>query len=446
MILSPLPPLQLPVPRLGRRGFLAGCAASGLVGIGPARADLQITLSGGDFKPMPIAIADFAGDAQGAQVAGVITNNLTRSGIFSPLERARHPEQPGFDAAPNFAAWQAAGAQALVTGRISRDGGRLKAEFRLWDISAGQQSVGQQYVTDPGAWRRVGHLISDAVYSKVTGEKGFFDTRIVFVDESGPKDKRRKRLAIMDQDGANFKALSTGDTLALTPRFSPSSQEITYMSFSDGAEPRVYLVDIQGGKREAVGNFPGMSFSPRFSPDGNSIIMSLQQGGNSNIYVMDLNSQQTRRLTNTAAIDTSPSYAPDGARIVFESDRGGGQQIYVMDAGGGGQKRISFGDGRYGTPVWSPKGDYIAFTKQKAGSFAIGIMKPDGSGERILTEGFHNEGPTWAPNGRYLMYFSEAGAGPKLSMIDLSGRVKVAVPTPGFASDPAWSPLLSETR
>ncbi|HRK25585.1 MAG TPA: Tol-Pal system beta propeller repeat protein TolB [Beijerinckiaceae bacterium] len=438
LVQMPLAPLLLP-----RRRFLAGAAAFGMFGASAARAELQITLSGGDFKPMPIAIAEFGGEAQ---VASVIANNLTRSGLFALLDKARHPEKPAFDAQPNFPAWQAAGVQALVTGRALRDGNRIRAEFRLWDIGAGAQSVGQQYSTDANAWRRVGHMISDAIYSKVTGEKGFFDTRIVYVDESGPKNNRKKRLAIMDQDGANHKILSTGDALALTPRFSPSSQEITYMSFVDGAEPRVFLVNLQSGKREAVGNFPGMSFSPRFSPDGNSVIMSLQQGGNANIYVMSLNSQEMRRLTNTAAIDTGPSFSPDGGRIVFESDRGGGQQIYIMDASGGGQKRISFGEGRYGTPVWSPKGDYIAFTRQKGGSFAIGIMKPDGSGERILTEGFHNEGPTWAPNGRYLMYFSDQGGGPKLTMVDISGRVKVPVPTPGFGSDPAWSPLLGETK
>ena len=444
--MSPIITTPLPFLSPTRRRFIGGLAAAGLASGTPARAELQITLSGADFKPMPIAIADFTNETGGNQVSAIVTNNLTRSGIFSPLDKARHPEKPNFDTAPNFGAWQSAGVQGLVTGRVTKDGNRIKAEFRLWDVATGQQSVGQQYVTDGGAWRRVGHLISDAVYSKVTGEKGFFDTRIVFVSESGPKERRVKRLAIMDQDGANYKVLSTGDSMALTPRFSPSSQEIAYMSFSDGAEPRVFIVDLQGGKRESVGNFPGMSFSPRFSPDGNSIVMSLQQGGNSNIHIMDLNSQQIRRLTNTAAIDTGPSFSPDGGRIVFESDRGGGQQIYVMDAAGGGQKRISFGDGRYGTPVWSPKGDYIAFTKQKGGTFAIGIMKPDGSGERILTEGYHNEGPTWAPNGRYLMYFSEGGPGPKLTMVDISGRVKVSVPTPGFASDPAWSPLLGETR
>ena len=437
---APLPPLAL-----DRRSLLLGAGAVSLLGTRAARAELQITLSGGDFKPMPIAIAEFGGE-QGAQVAGVIANNLTRCGLFQVLPKDKHPEKPSFDAAPNFSAWQGANVQALVTGRVAREGNRLKAEFRLWDISAGAQSVGQQYFTDPNAWRRTAHLISDAVYSKVTGEKGFFDTRIVFVAESGPKDKRVKRLAIMDQDGAGYKALSTGDALAMTPRFSPSSQEITYMSFQDGSDPRVYIVDLQGGKRESVGNFPGMSFSPRFSPDGNSIVMSLQQGSNANIYQMNLNNSQMKRLTNTAAIDTGPSFAPDGSRIAFESDRGGGQQIYVMDSAGGGQKRISFGEGRYSTPVWSPKGDYIAFTKQKSGSFAIGIMKPDGSGERILTEGFHNEGPTWAPNGRYLMFFSDQGGGPKITMVDVTGRVKISVPTPGYASDPAWSPLLSETQ
>lgn len=441
MLIAPLPPIV--TTGISRRSLLVGAAS--LAATTTAHAELFITLSGGDFKPMPVAIADFSGD-QGVQVANIIGNNLTRSGLFSTLPRDKHPEKPGFDEAPDFSAWKAANVQGLVTGRVSREGARLKAEFRLWDIGAGAQSVGQQYFTDPAAWRRVGHLISDSVFSKVTGEKGFFDTRIVFVDESGPKEKRRKRLAIMDQDGANFKALSSGEGLALTPRFSPSSQEITYMAMVEGTDPRVYIVDLQGGKREAVGNFPGMSFSPRFSPDGNSIVMSLQQGSNANIYQMNLNSNQMKRLTNTAAIDTGPSFSPDGSRIAFESDRGGGQQIYTMDASGGGQKRISFGDGRYGTPVWSPKGDYIAFTKQKGGTFSIGIMKPDGSGERILTEGFHNEGPTWAPNGRYLMYFSDQGGGPKMSMVDVTGRVKIAVPTPGYASDPAWSPLLSETQ
>ncbi len=414
-----------------------------------AYAELNITLSGGNFQPMPIAVVDFGGDPQGVQISAVITNNLKRSGIFSPLDRTKFPEANlDFDSSPNFAAWKSTGVQAVLTGRVTREGGKLKAEFRLWDVTSGEQVIGQQYFTDPLSWRRVSHIISDAVYSKITGEKGFFDTRIVYVDETGPKEKRRKRLAIIDQDGANFKALTGGDNLVVTPRFSPNSQDVAYMSFADGSEPRVYVLDVATGRREVVGTFQGMSFSPRFSPDGEKVVMSLQQGGNSNIYVMGIGSKTTTRLTSTSAIDTSPSYAPDGRQIVFESDRGGGQQIYLMGSDGSGQKRLSFGSGSYSTPVWSPKGDLIAFTKQSGGTFAIGVMKSDGSGEKILAEGFHNEGPTWAPNGRYLMFFRDSGGagGPKLHMVDVNGRIDVSVPTPGYASDPAWSPLLTDLR
>jgi TolB protein len=346
---------------------------------------------------------------------------------------------------PRFPEWRTINAQALVTGRMTRQSdGRLKAEFRLWDVFAGQQLTGQQYFTVPDNWRRIAHIISDAIYERLTGDKGYFDSRVVFVDESGPKERRVKRLAIMDQDGANVRYLTRGGDLVLTPRFSPSTQEITYMSFGS-REPRVLLLNIETGQSEVVGNFPGMSFAPRFSPDGQRVIMSLQQGSHSNLYVLDLRSKATTRLTNTPAIDTSPSYSPDGARVCFESDRGGSQQIYIMSAGGGSAQRISFGEGSYSTPVWSPRGDAIAFTKLGRGSFAIGLMRPDGSGERILTEGFHNEGPTFAPNGRVIMFFRDPGgsAGPSLYTVDITGRNEQRVQTPGFASDPAWSPLLS---
>ncbi|WP_420831871.1 Tol-Pal system beta propeller repeat protein TolB [Bradyrhizobium quebecense] len=427
----------------------AGVMLSGLTG--PASAQKRITITEGEFAPVPIAIPNFAagtpGDAEvGVGVTQVITNNLKRSGLFAPIDQAAYLEkQINIDAAPNFNNWKSINAQALVTGRMTRQGnGRVKAEFRLWDVNTGQQLAGQQYDTSAEYWRRIAHIISDQIYERMTGEKGYFDTRVVFVDESGAADRRVKRLALMDQDGANVRYLTRGSDLVLTPRFSPSTQEITYMEFGQG-DPRVYLLNIETGQREIVGNFPGMSFSPRFSPDGQRVIMSLQQGGNSNLFVMDLRSKSMTRLTDTPAIDTSPSYAPDGTRLCFESDRGGKPQIYVMPATGGAAQRISFGDGTYSTPVWSPRGDYIAFTKQGGGQFAIGIMKPDGSGERILTSGFHNEGPTFAPNGRVVMFFRDPGgnSGPSLFTIDVSGRNELRVPTPGFASDPAWSPLLS---
>ncbi|HEY0440041.1 MAG TPA: Tol-Pal system beta propeller repeat protein TolB [Xanthobacteraceae bacterium] len=435
---------------LSRRDLLIGSASVGalaLGGVAPALAALKLDVTQGTVQPLPIAIPDFVGDSEAARtVSGIITSNLRRSGLFAPIDQAAYIEKiTNIDAVPRFPDWRVINAQGLVTGRITRQGdGRLKTEFRLWDVFAGQQLAGQQYFTTAENARRIAHIISDAIYERLTGEKGYFDTRIVFIDETGPKERRVKRLAIMDQDGAGVRYLTRGEDLVLTPRFSPSTQEITYMSYG-ATDPRVLLLNIETGQREVVGNFPGMTFSPRFSPDGQRVIMSLQQGGNSNIFVMDLRSKSTTRLTDAAAIDTAPSYSPDGARICFESDRGGKPQIYVMPAGGGGAQRISFGDGSYSTPVWSPRGDYIAFTKQGGGRFAIGVVKPDGSGERLLTEGFHNEGPTWAPNGRVLMFFRDPGgaSGPALYTVDITGRNEQRIPTPAYASDPAWSPLLS---
>lgn len=441
----------MPVRPLIRLLCAAALVGSASLTLAPAaRADLNLRVGGGQFQPMPVAIADFGGDqALGAQVAGIITANLRRSGYFTPLDRARFPEQPPFDAAPRFEAWRSAGVQGLVTGRVTRDpSGRLKTEFRLWDVVTGQQSAGQQYFTDPNNWRRIGHIISDSVYTKITGLGGFFDTRVAFVDESGSKENRRKRLAIMDQDGANLRYLTSGDQLVVSPRYSPATQDIAFMSQATGQQPRVQVINLETGTRQVVGNFPEMSSSPRFAPDGRRIVMSLQEGGNAHIFVMDLATQATTRITNSTAIDTSPSFSPDGREIAFESDRGGQQQIYVMGADGSNPRRISFGDGSYSQPAWSPRGDYIAFTKRKGGSFSIGVMKPDGSGERILTEGFHNEGPTWAPNGQYVMFFREPGgqSGGKMYMVDITGRVEQPVPTPSYGSDPTWSPLLGDRQ
>jgi len=437
--------------KFNRRHLLLGASAGALVALGSrsANAILNVDINQGNVQPMPIAVPEFVAGAPpeldvAHNVTGIINGNLQRSGLFAPINPQAFIEKiSNSDTVPRFPDWRAINAQALVTGRITRQNdGRLRAEFRLWDVFAGQQLSGQQYFTSQDNWRRVAHIISDAIYERLTGEKGYFDSRIVFVDETGSKQQRVKRLAIMDQDGAGVRYLTRGDDLVLTPRFNPSTQEITYMSYGQG-DPRVYLLNIETGQREVVGNFPGMTFAPRFSPDGQRVIMSLQQGGNSNLFVMDLRSKATTRLTDTPAIDTSPCYSPDGTRICFESDRGGSQQIYVMGATGGPAQRISFGEGQHSTPVWSPRGDYIAFTGQAGGMFSIGLLKPDGSGERVLTQSFHNEGPTFAPNGRVLMFFRDPGPGPNLYTIDITGRNELKVPTPSYASDPAWSPLLS---
>ena len=429
--------------------FLACTLAAGIGAgaTGPAFALVEIDVNKGNVEPLPIALTDFlSADGVGAEITSIVAADLKRSGLFAPIDKGAFIEKiSNPDAAPRFEDWKVINAQALVTGRVSQEAdGRLRAEYRLWDTFAGEQLAGEQFFANKANSRRVAHIIADSIYERLTGEKGYFDTRIVFVDESGPKNQRKKRLAIMDQDGANVRYLSDGKSIVLTPRFSPNRQEITYMSYESG-EPRVYLLQIETGQRELVGNFPGMTFAPRFSPDGQKVIMSLlRDDGNSNVFAMDLRSRTTTRLTNSNSIDTSPSYSPDGTKVVFTSDRGGQPQIYSMGSDGSGQTRISFGGGSYSTPVWSPRGDLIAFTKQSGGEFQIGVMKTDGSGERILSTGFQQEGPTWAPNGRVLMFFRDApgGGGPKLVSVDLTGRNEQSIPSANFASDPAWSPLL----
>jgi TolB protein len=419
----------------------------------PAAQALDVNVSGGKINPMPIAIAPFmaSGGAEdtAATISGVIANDLTHSGYFNALPPNSFIEQiSDFNATPRFADWRQIMAKALVTGQTYADsGGRVRVEFKLFDVNSGQLLAGQQFTASKANVRRVAHRIADMVYKALLGIDGYFDTRIVYVSESGPKDNRAKKLAIMDQDGFNPRVLLDTGEIILTPRFSPSSQEITFMAIGKD-EPRVYIYNVDTRQREIVGSFPNMSFAPRFSPDGQRVIMSLQSddGQNANVFEMDLRSRQMRQLTNEASINTAPSYAPDGGRITFESDRSGSQQVYVMNADGSGQKRISFGKGRYSTPVWSPDGQYIAFTKQAEGRFAIGVMKPDGSGERILTEGYHNEGPTWAPNGRVLMFFRDSqgdGGGPQLWSVDITGYNEQQVQTDGFASDPSWSPRLN---
>jgi TolB protein len=403
----------------------------------------------GQIAPTPIAIPVFLSDDPklGADVAGVIAADLGNSGLFQILDPASFLEVVrDVNAPPNFALWRQIRADALVVGRVTRGAdGRLVSEFRLWDTINGRQKAGQRFTTTAQNWRRIGHLIADQVYEALTGEKGYFDTRVVYVDETGSKEKRTKRLAIMDQDGANVRLLSQGKELVLTPRFSPVAQEIAYMAYQ-GEKPKVFVMNLETGQRQQVGDFPGETFAPRFSPDGQRLLMSVSSGSDTSIFEVDLRSKQSRQLTRTAGLDTGPCYSPDGRQIVFESDREGTQQLYVMASDGSGVRRLSTGEGRYSTPVWSPRGDYIAFTKTQGGSFMIGVMRPDGTGERILSSGYHGEGPTWAPNGRVLMFFREgqgANAGPKIQSVDVTGYNERTVPTPAFASDPAWSPLLN---
>ncbi len=416
------------------------------------RAELVIDLTRGNIKPVPVAITQLyskteTGGKLGEQIAAVIRADLERSGLFAPIDPAAYLQTPKeLLVTPVFSRWRNIDAQALTTGVVNQhEDGRINVQFRIWDVFTEQYIEGIQYTSAPTNWRSIAHLLADLIYKRMTGEDGYFATRIVYVSESGPADRRVKRLALMDQDGEDHKFLTDGKHLVLTPRFSPAQSEITYLSYFNN-KPRVYLYNIETGQQEILGDFPGMTFAPRFSPSGNKVIMSMSENGNSDIYLMDLRTRAIKRLTKHPGIDTAPSFSPDGTKITFESDRGGHQQIYVMNADGSNAKRISFGRGNYGTPVWSPRGDLIAFTKLTGGKFSIGVLRTDGSQERILTDGFHAEGPTWAPNGRVMMFFKQipgdiTGKGDKVKLwpIDLTGYNEREVITPRDGSDPAWS-------
>ena len=409
----------------------------------PARAEMTVDVNRGTIRPIPIAVPAFAGSSElSSKIPEVVLNDLVNSGLFKAIP----PESFIQDSAslaqqPRFAEWRAINAEALVAGTVTATGdGRQRVEFRLWDPMAGKQLVGMAYTTTNTNWRRIAHIIADDIYKRLTGEGAYFDSRVVYIAESGDAKNRIKRLAIMDQDGFNHQFLTDGSDLVLTPRFSPSTQMITYMSYR-GGKPRVYLYDLNTGRQQVLGDFPGMTFSPRFSPDGKKVIMSLARNGNTDIYLMDIASKSFKQLTSSPGIDTAPCFSPDGRRIVFESDRSGTQQLYVMNSDGSNQQRISFGKGRYAGPVWSPRGDTIAFTRMNSGTFYIGVIRPDGSGERMITSSFHVEGPTWSPNGRVLAFFKDMGNTSRVFTIDVTGYNERALPTQGQGSDPAWSPL-----
>ncbi len=465
---------DLPILPFSRRSLLAGMGGSTALLAAPAALRAQavapppaggqgagqsavIDVNRARTAPIPIAIpalggADGGSAQLGQDIAGVITNDLGNCGLFRPIDPAAFIQAgaaPG--EMPNFQNWKVIGAQALVTGRAEvQGGGNIRVEFRLWDVLPQTQIQGTAYTTSQSNWRRIAHIIADVIYERLLGEKGYFDTRIAYIAATGPRDRRTKRLAIMDQDSANNRYLTDGSWLVLTPRFHPTRDEIAFMSYANN-RPRVYLFDLGTGHQSVLGDFTGMTFAPRFSPDGGSVIMSVTHGGGSDIVVVDLASRASRRLTDSGAIDVSPCYSPDGSQIVFNSDRDGDQQLYVMGAGGGGVRRISFGHARYATPVWSPRGDLIAFTRfgGESGNFAIGVMHPDGTGERILSESFSVEGPTFAPNGRVLMFWRDtaardnrgSGFSSRLVSIDITGFNERVVQTPTDASDPAWSPL-----
>jgi TolB protein len=412
---------------------------------------LRLTITDGVIEPITFAVPSFEAESPAAQQAAtdisrLVVQDLAGTGLFREVPSTAFISQVSSFAQPvAFPDWRAINAQALIVGAVTVSGEQLVVKFRLYDVFSGQElGQGLQFAGTVGGWRRMGHKVADAVYSRITGEGGYFDSRVVFVSESGPKDNRQKRLAIMDFDGANVQFLTDSSNIVLAPRFSPNGDRVLYTSFESGF-PRINVLNVANVGRQQLQTAAGeMAFSPRFSRDGRQVIYSLSNGGNTDIYRTDLTTGQHLRLTQTPSIETAPSLSPDGSQIVFESDRSGTQQLYVMSANGGEARRISFGEGRYGSPVWSPRGDLVAFTKQNAGRFHIGVMRVDGSEERLLTSSFLDEGPSWSPNGRVIMFTREtqgAGGTSSLYSVDISGRNLKAVPLQGGGSDPSWGPL-----
>ncbi|CTQ49923.1 translocation protein TolB [Jannaschia donghaensis] len=444
---------KAPLLRRMAAAALMACAALVAPMITPAQAQLRITITDPTLSPMPFAVPTFvARNAAAADlsedITRVISADLSNTGLFREVPKDAHIARvESFDAPVQFADWKAVNVQALITGSVLVEGdGRIVVQFRLFDVVSEQPlGEGLQFVGTQEGWRRMAHKVADAAYSRITGEGPYFDSRVVFVSEQGPKDARLKRLGVMDYDGANVQYLTSSDAIVLAPRFSPAGDKIIYTGYESGF-PKVTLIDVASLQKQTVGGVDqNMSFAPRFSPDGGRVVYSAEVAGNTDLYLLDIGSGATTRLTTAPSIETAPSFSPDGSRIVFESDRSGAPQLYIMPAGGGEGDRISFGEGRYGTPVWSPRNDYIAFTKQNAGRFHIGVMRTDGSEERLLTGAFLDEGPTWAPNGRVVMFTREtagAAGAPALYTVDITGRNLQRAATPAAASDPSWGPLL----
>lgn len=434
-------------PLLDRRALLASTAGIGTWVLldRPAGAQLRVDITRGVVEPLPIAISPLAGDpVLGTQIADVVQADLDGSGLFRTIDRRAYIQKPEeLRSVPRFADWRQINAQALVSGVVTPTAQGIAVEFRLWDVLGGAQMTGLRFEGPADRWRRIAHKIADAIYERMTGEKGYFDTRIVYVAESGPATRKVKRIAVMDQDGANHRFLTDGRELVLTPRIAPNATSVAYMAYR-GRTPKVYVRPLEGsGGERILVDSEGMSFAPRFAPDGRRMLVTIAQGGNSDIWEVSAGGGR-RRLTAEPGIDTSPSFSPDGQRIVFNSDRGGRPNLYVMNADGSGVQRISYGEGRYFSPMWSPRGDLIAFVNIKERSFHIGVMRPDGSDERLITRSWQDEGPAWSPNGRIVLFYrlDRATDRSELRRVDITGYNERVVPTPQAASDPDWSGLI----
>jgi len=418
-----------------------------------ARAELKIDIIAGNVAPIPVAVQEFESAPANKKLAGqlrdVVVADLKSTGLFRMINRDAYPEHVKLDEMPNFADWAAIRAQVLVQGRLTEiDGGKLRLEFYVWDIAGKEQIEAQSLTASVSSARRLGHIMADGIYERLTGEVGYFDTQIIFIAETGAPDARVQRMAIMDSDGYNFRYMSDGADMVMSPHFSPNMQTVVFLSYHNN-DPMVWSLDMNTGDQRRLGKFGGMTFAPRFSPDGSKIALSLAKGDAVNLYEYDIASRKLRQLTFGDYIDTSPSYSPDGSKIAFNSNRSGTQQIHLLNMADLTQKRLTYGAGRYATPAWNPRGDYIAFTKISDDTFYIGIMTDAGKNEKILASGWFLENPNWAPGGRRLVYYttdkvSNTDRASHIRSVDINGMndYEIKLPDGLSGTEPTWSPRL----
>ncbi len=424
-------------------------------GAGAAHAELKVDIIAGAAEPIPIAVQKFeiagtvtADDA--ATVRAVVENDLKSTGLFRIVSHDAFPQYVHMNEMPNFKLWMAIKTQVLVQAKLtSESGGRYKLEFYVWDVNGKEQIEAQSLVASKSSLRRLAHIMADAIYERLTGETGYFDTQIVFIAETGPVHRRVKRMAIMDQDGYGLRYLSDEKTFVMSPHFSPNMQTIVFLSYRDD-DPMVWTLDLDSGEQRRLGQFGGMNFAPRFSPDGTKIALSLVKNGITHLYEYDMETQKLRQLTFGRSLNTSPSYSPDGKKLAFNSDRSGRQQIHVLDLKTLEEERITYGAGRYATPAWSPDGQFIAFTKMADDTFYIGIMNPRGRNEKILAGGWYMEAPSWAPGSRRLVYYEtekdidDVERISHIRSVDITGQniYEIELPDGVNGVEPTWSPRL----
>lgn len=421
----------------------------------PAYAELKVDIVAGAVEPISVAVQKFevgshASTRDAAMLRDVVDNDLKSTGLFRIVNRNALPEFVKMGDMPDFKLWSAVRAQVLVQAKLTRQVDDMyRLEFYVWDVQGGEQIEAQSLVASKKSMRRLAHIMADAIYERLTGEVGYFDTQIVFITETGPMGERVKRMAIMDQDGYNMRYLSDDKTFVMSPSFSPNMHTVVFLSYRD-EDPMIWTLDLETGEQRRLGQFGGMNFAPQFSPDGRRIALSLVKRGVTHIYEYDIENKTLRQLTSGGTINTSPSYSPDGKKMAYNSNRSGSQQIHVLDLESGQQERITFGAGRYATPAWSPDGRFIAFTKIADDTFYIGIMSPTGRNEKILAGGWFMEAPSWAPGSRRLVYYEtekdddDIERHSHIRTVDIMGQniYEIKLPDGVHGMEPTWSPRL----